>query len=352
MGLVVGGIYIEITSKCNLHCSYCYHGDCLNQTISELTMEKFESLLEQLSFLGISEIEFSGGEPTLHKNLIEMADMAKKRSFSLKLITNGIELYKIDSESLHLFDEIAISLDGITAEEHNAVRGVNSFECLSRSLCKLQEFKLMDKVSFTVTVSKRNYQNIEQMIQYAIQCGAAGINFNNLHGTPNNDNSSFQDELLLGIEIRKINETIKELKDKYGSNVEIVPLRNVGGDCPLLHDNENIRLRIDYKGSVFLCEGFCGDDFSIGNIYKKSLGDIIKGKECEDIIGFIRNRINLVKECQSCLLKDVYCKGGCVADAYFKQKDCLCPDSGCELRKRDMNRQLFKQLMNKKIVIK
>jgi pyrroloquinoline quinone biosynthesis protein E len=104
----------ELTYRCNLQCGYCYNPVDLGAYREEIGVEDWLRAIEQAVDLGVVQIGFSGGEPTLRGDLVELVARANELGAYTNLITQGTFL----SESLldELLDaglpHIQISLQG------------------------------------------------------------------------------------------------------------------------------------------------------------------------------------------------------------------------------------------------
>ncbi len=79
----------EVTRHCNMNCSFCStrtDNSCLHKDSS--TKEAL-AIIEQLAAVGTRIIHFSGGEPTLRKDLPELFAKAKEKNIIVSLTTNG-----------------------------------------------------------------------------------------------------------------------------------------------------------------------------------------------------------------------------------------------------------------------
>ena len=77
---------ISLTERCNLRCAYCMPKDGVNLTDMEklLTVEEQKRIITIFTRLGVTKIRFTGGEPTLNKQLPELIRHA---SHALKATT-------------------------------------------------------------------------------------------------------------------------------------------------------------------------------------------------------------------------------------------------------------------------
>lgn len=85
---------IEITDRCNLKCLHCY-GEFGGNTRNDMELVKVKKLLLDLSDMGVNTLELTGGDISVHKNLLEILEYALSLNFlKLNLLTNGILLKK------------------------------------------------------------------------------------------------------------------------------------------------------------------------------------------------------------------------------------------------------------------
>ena len=90
-------------------------------------------MLEAAKEKGVKEYYFTGGEPFLHPDLFELIEATLKQG-PLTILTNGIlisenrarKLAEIAQSSEYTLD-LRISLDGLTPEENDEIRGKGSF---------------------------------------------------------------------------------------------------------------------------------------------------------------------------------------------------------------------------------
>ena len=71
---------VSITERCNLRCVYCMpeHGVELSEKL--LTLEERKRLINIFSGLGVNKLRFTGGEPTINKQLEELITHSRRYS--------------------------------------------------------------------------------------------------------------------------------------------------------------------------------------------------------------------------------------------------------------------------------
>ena len=117
---------IEVNSHCNLDCPVCF-ADA--QPGFSLSMQQVERMLDRFIELeGEPEVvQFSGGEPTIHPDILPMLRMAFDKGIPVVMLnTNGIRIARDDRFLAGLADigpTIYLQFDGFSAQTHEAMRG-------------------------------------------------------------------------------------------------------------------------------------------------------------------------------------------------------------------------------------
>ncbi len=79
----------ELTYRCNLQCAYCYNPLDLAAYRDELDATAWERVLGEAAKLGVLQVHFSGGEPTLRPDLVRLIERAASLDLYTNLITQG-----------------------------------------------------------------------------------------------------------------------------------------------------------------------------------------------------------------------------------------------------------------------
>ncbi len=106
-------------------------------------------------------LDFTGGEPFLHRQLPEFLEIAKSLGFVTTVTTNTLLYPKYGKQLKGLVDMLHFSLDSIDADKHNASRKVDCFDHLIRSVELAREWGERPDILFTVTTE--NIHEIHQL---------------------------------------------------------------------------------------------------------------------------------------------------------------------------------------------
>lgn len=118
------GAYIAIGYMCNEHCSFCPCSDGLKHECVMFPTSELIDRIEKLKCLGIERLTISGGEPTLHKDFIDIIAYTQNIGLEVFVLSNserfcdkdfvGDMSSKVDMKKLRLIT----TLHSQTAAEH------------------------------------------------------------------------------------------------------------------------------------------------------------------------------------------------------------------------------------------
>jgi len=133
-------LWFNTGTLCNIECENCYIlSSPTNDALIYLNAAEVSSYLDQIEerCWPIREIGFTGGEPFMNPEMIEMAESALERGFDVLILTNAMrpmmrKHMRSGLERLHQKYPgkltLRVSLDHYTEAKHDAVRGVGSFK--------------------------------------------------------------------------------------------------------------------------------------------------------------------------------------------------------------------------------
>lgn len=136
-----------LTYRCNATCGFC---DIWERPSPYVTLENFRQNVRDLKALGVKVIDFTGGEPLLHRQLDQLLREAKSQGMITTVTTNGL-LYPKHAEKLRgLIGMLHFSLDSPVREEHDQSRGVKCFDKVMESIAIARQLGERPDILFTV----------------------------------------------------------------------------------------------------------------------------------------------------------------------------------------------------------
>ena len=127
MDLMVSAMTKDGQWHCNQKCVHCYAAGQKQSDEKELTTDEWKKIIDKCREVGIPQVTFTGGEPTMRDDLVELIDYAQW--FVTRLNTNGIRLTKELCEKLHdaSLDSMQITFYSANADIHNRLVGAERY---------------------------------------------------------------------------------------------------------------------------------------------------------------------------------------------------------------------------------
>ena len=165
-------VEIDPSNKCMLKCNFCMfenYRDCNNQI---LPWSVYQTLLGDLKDLGTKSITFTGGgEPLTHPQFNQMVGAALISGFQLGLVTNGVNLEKLENPKNFLF--IRVSLDAHNEDDYFKVKGGAYFRKVIQNIEKM--VKAGATVGISYVVGPDNNKDLYKAEELATKLGVAYI---------------------------------------------------------------------------------------------------------------------------------------------------------------------------------
>ena len=159
-------LWIYTNYDCNLRCSYCVAKSSPNTSRRALGLENVKRVVDEALNLDFKEIFLTGGEPFLLKEIYEMTAYASEK-LPTTVLTNGMLMKGSRLEKLCAVANdnliIQVSLDGGTAEDHEAYRGKGTWAKTIEGIKTLLDRNLHVKVSTTETPA--NTDRLEEVCE-------------------------------------------------------------------------------------------------------------------------------------------------------------------------------------------
>lgn len=164
---------VEVTERCNLTCPMCYAYS--SPAERDYTLEEIELRLDQVIQVegkGIS-LQISGGEPSVRKDLDQIAAMVKRKGFGhLELVSNGIRLAREADFAEKLvswgFTSVYLQFDSMRPADIVKLRGEDLWEVRAKAIAALERVKLPSTLAVSL-YDGLNTDQVQQVIHFAWQ---------------------------------------------------------------------------------------------------------------------------------------------------------------------------------------
>ncbi|OHD22516.1 MAG: 12,18-didecarboxysiroheme deacetylase [Spirochaetes bacterium GWB1_66_5] len=159
----------NVGRRCNLRCVHCYSGSRDRRYEGELDTAEGKALIDDLAGFGVPVILFSGGEPLMRPDILELIAHARARGVRSVLSSNGTlitaELAR-ELKGLEL-SYVGVSLDGLEPT-HDRFRGVEG--AFARAMAGLRNCREAGiKVGLRFTINRRNAQDIPGIFRLLVE---------------------------------------------------------------------------------------------------------------------------------------------------------------------------------------
>ena len=329
----------HITERCNFRCKHCYQSDDFIK--SEMSQSQLFGVLDDyISFTRKTDLNqwrklsLTGGEPILKKEffpLLERASQYKNLGLLdvLCVMTNGSTMTQ---EVARRYVELGVNAMQISVEGTEAVndeiRGKGNFRRAVRGAEIIIEHRI--PLSFSLTVTKKNVDDIEPLARFAAELGVDGMGIGRL--VPLGRGGEYKDIMLSPLEVYKMYKEIERVNNGLASSGYNL---RVGLHCSdELYRTENPSYQthgcstpydvftVLPNGNVVPCRRM---PLVVGNVLKQSFFEIFYGS---NKYWYLRNQENMNDSCRACRYFKM-CKGSgrCLASGYFNNP--FAPDPGC-----------------------
>ncbi len=280
---------IKPTNNCNSKCITCTYWETKYE--NELTLNEIYNSLSVLAELGVEEVMFTGGEPTMRKDLVFMVSEARRIGFKgIGITTNSLSLKenKINALLAAGLTEVVLSLEG--CDTHDEIRGVSEnakkvFQNLTY-LSYLQDTGVYPDIQIKIatTVMNRTLSQILNVVELADQHNATLVLNLIDDGTyffqgASQDLFTIKDKTILDGIVDELVETKKKKPSLIGNSLSSLnyvrryfeDTKQADIPCYLGY----IGCEVDADGSVY---SNCWGLSPLGNIRETSLRDILTGE--------------------------------------------------------------------------
>lgn len=179
----INNLILELNSACNNQCIYCYLPE--HKDFGEGSLTFFKDKLKKYSKKGIKNIDLTGGEPALYKDLIEIIAYAKKLGYPNRtLVSNGKRLaYENYCQRLVAagINRFVFCLDGPNDKIFDKVtKAKGSYSLVAQAIKNIKKINKKIEVCATIVVNVYNYRYIPEIIAQAEKLGVDFMNIQHI----------------------------------------------------------------------------------------------------------------------------------------------------------------------------
>lgn len=169
-----------VNDDCNASCGFCSFFDGVEDASKQvLTLDECRRVIREAQELGVSVINFVGGEPLLRKDLAEIVSAVDKSQSATVMFTNGRLLENRAAELKRAgLDGIYVSLQSSSAQTHDEITGVEGiFENAVTGIEKAKQLGLSTGISCCVTPETFGQGIVEEMVEFGKKIGIHEVLF-------------------------------------------------------------------------------------------------------------------------------------------------------------------------------
>lgn len=328
---------ILLTYRCNLNCKMCYLQERKEKinVQKELTTQEIKNIINQLNKFSFKtpQIEFSGGEPLLRKDILKILKYTANQN-KYHILTNGTLLSnKISKELVNMglnritgsgLTGITVSIDG-PEEIHDEIRNTHgAYKKAIEGIRQIQEHKKSDNkkypnVGITCCIMPSNVNYLHEIIDIYANIGVSSFNFqvfipplikrlgldivDEIEGNPTPTTKLIEEiePKILETEIEKIKSVAKErhVTFTFSPRFQAHELINYYQNKIFLTEwtcrSSMSIIRINPYGDVYPCF-----NYKIGNIRDQKISDLWNNKRHRYFRKKLKNNGGIFPECVGC----------------------------------------------------
>lgn len=262
-GRKINYLRISLTDRCNLRCMYCMPKKGITDIVPHeelLSLEEIFQLTKNFVELGIDKIRFTGGEPLVRKNIVELIRKTSQLPGvkDISLTTNG-QLLKSMAKDLKEagLNRVNISLDTLDPEKFSQITRGGDLQTVFDAIDEAIKVGLTPIKINTVLMGGFNDDEIKDLVNLTKR----GIDVRFIELMPIGEAAAFAKDKFISNDI--ILQTISELqpieREDVSSPATYYKLPGASGKVGIINpisckfcDNCN-RIRLTSTGQLKLC---------------------------------------------------------------------------------------------------
>ncbi|MDQ2902136.1 MAG: radical SAM protein [Chloroflexota bacterium] len=164
---------VSLYGDCNMRCIYCAPWGENGYTIAHnLDSASLKMILDRLSQMGFELVKFTGGEPTLRKDLTDIIQFSSTRFGETRIITNGWNLSTIVSNlRAGGLSSLEISMDAVDPASYARMTQTSPemYHTLRAGIAAAKQLGF--PIQINMVLMRQNFDQIEPMLALITEIG-------------------------------------------------------------------------------------------------------------------------------------------------------------------------------------
>ena len=285
MDLMISSMIKNNNWNCNQKCIHCYAAGQKLSEKEELSTKEWKKVIDICQKECIPQLTFTGGEPTMRKDLVELIEYSKW--FITRLNTNGVLLTENLCKELYeaSLDSVQVTLYSNNPEIHNKLVGADNFEKTITGIKNAINAGLNVSINTPLCTLNKNYIDT---LKFAKELGITYVTCSGLIVTGNAKEKQSKDTQLSEKELYTILKDAKKYTDdnlmELGFTspgwVKEDDLRKLNLDVPTCGACLS-NMAIAPNGDVVPCQSWLDEKSNLGNILKTKWKKIWNNPICK-----------------------------------------------------------------------
>jgi radical SAM protein with 4Fe4S-binding SPASM domain len=309
---------LALTYRCNVNCSHCYNQ---RRESAELGGGEWKKIMRILWEHGVPHFDFTGGEPTLREDLVELVTFAEDLGAITGVLTNGVRL--ADAAYVGLLKEAGLDYAQVTLESHRREihdRMVES-DAFRHTVQGIRNAVAAGIYVLTnTTLTRANIDGIEEIVPFLKGLGVRSFAVNSIikAGKSRHADRGLSEEELLPVLARLQERADREgMKFTWYTPTQYCLLNPVERDLGVKQCTAGkYNLAVEPDGTIIPCQSFFRP---LGNILTDDFAKIYNS----EFLVSLRRRDWAMDKCRACEWLPV-CGGGCPLQS--TEDSFCCPD--------------------------
>ena len=309
---------LVLTYRCNINCSHCYNQ---RRESAELTTAEWKKVIRTLWDQGIPHFDFTGGEPTLRDDLVELVTFAEDLGAITGLLTNGVRL--ADESYVRLLksaglDYVQVTLESARPDVHDRMVDSDAHRRTVQGIRNAVAAGI--HVLTNTTITRANLEGIEEIIPFLKSLAVRSFAVNSIikAGRSRHHDRGLEEKELLPVLARLQQQAEREgMRFTWYTPTQYCRLNPVEHDLGVKQCTAGkYNMAVEPDGTVIPCQSFYRP---LGNI----LHDPFKTIYGHDFLVALRRRDWAMDRCRECEWLPTC---GCGCPLQVTKDSFCCPD--------------------------